>query len=143
MKKLFSLLTLAALACAAPTVASAAAAATPAPASSPAPKSVRPFPYYGDVDTVEASARTFTFKSKKGNVRTFHVGKTAKITKDSKDGPAADFSIVTVGAYAAGSCTKDGEGKYEVVTLHVGPKPAKKEKATPDPKGSATPAPKS
>jgi hypothetical protein len=148
MKKLFSLLTLAALACAAPTLALAAkkkpdatpAAATPAPAATPEP-SGKPFPYHGDVDTVDASGKTFTFKSKEGNVRTFHVGDTAKVTKVSKDGPAADFSIVTVGAYAAGTCTKTGDRKYEVVTLHVGPKPAKKEKATPAAK--ATPAPKS
>jgi len=153
MNKLFSLLTLAALACAAPTLALAAKKATPtpaptaatpapAPASTPEPKSARPFPYHGDVDTVDASAKTFTFKSKEGNVRTFHVGETAKVTKVSKDGPTADFSIVKVGAYAAGTCTKSGDRKYEIVTLHVGPKPAKKEKATPEPKGPATPAPK-
>jgi hypothetical protein len=150
MKKLLSLLTLTALACAAPTLtlaaakktptpAPAAATPAPAPASTPDPKSARPFPYHGDVDTVDASAKTFTFKSKEGNVRVFHVGDTAKVTKVSKDGPAADFNIVTVGAYAAGTCTKTGDRKYEIVTLHVGPKPAKKEKAVP---AKATPTPK-
>ena len=125
-------------------------AATPAPAgATPAPeqKETRPFPYHGDVSTVDAAAKIFTMKSKEGNVRTFHVGETAKVTKVSKDGPAADFSIVTVGSYAAGTCTKAGDRKYEVVTLHIGPKPAKKEKAsaaaskTPGgPPASATPA---
>ena len=146
MKYLLSLLALAALVCAAPTLTLAAskktpaatpAGATPAPTATPDPKNARPFPYHGDVDTVDASAKTFTFKSKEGNVRTFHVGDTAKVTKVSKDGPTADFSIVTVAAYAAGTCTKTGDRQYEIVTLHVGPKPAKKEKAAP-----ATPAPK-
>ena len=153
MKKLFSVLALAALACSAPTLAlaapkktptpsptPAAATPTPVPASTPDPKSARPFPYHGDIDTVDALAKTFTFKSKEGNVRVFHVGDTAKVTKVSKDGPAADFSIVTVGGYAAGTCTKVGDRRYEIVTLHVGPKPVKK--ATPAPKGPATPTPK-
>jgi len=149
MKKLLALLTIPALALAIPTVSSAAskkatptpAAATPAPAgATPEPKEAKPFPYHGDVATVDASAKTFTFKSKEGNVRTFHVGDTAKITKGDKNGPAADFSIVTVGAYAAGTCTKTGAHEYEVVTLHVGEKPAPKSKATPATK--ATPAPK-
>jgi hypothetical protein len=88
---------------------------------------------------VDAETKTFTFKSKEGNVRTFHVGDTSKLTKVSKDGPAGDFSMITVGAYAAGTCTKAGDRKYENVTLHVGPKPAPKVKA---PKATATPAPK-
>jgi hypothetical protein len=147
MKKLLSLLTLAALACSVPTLAFAAkkttptpAPSTPAPAAAPSatPAAKKAAPYYGDVATVDASAKTFTFKSQKGNVRTFHVGSTTKITKDSKDGPAADFSIVTVGAYAAGTCHKTGDNQYDVVTLHVGPKPAPKPKAP-----KATPAPKS
>ena len=150
MKKLLALLTIPALALALAIPASAAskktpagtpAAATPAPATPAA--SGKSSPYYGDVDTVDAAAKTFTFKSKKGNVRTFHVTEATKITKDSKDGPAADFSIVTVGAYAAGSCKKTADDQYDVVTLHVGAKPAPKTKATPAPKATtATPAPK-
>jgi hypothetical protein len=148
MKKLLSLLTLAALACSVPTLTFAAKKTTPTPAPStpasapsatPEAKSAKPFPYHGDVATVDAEAKTFTFKSKEGNVRTFHVGDTAKLTKVSKDGPAGDFSMITVGAYAAGTCTKTGDRKYEIVTLHVGPKPAPKVKA---PKTTPAPAPK-
>ena len=157
MKKLLSLLTIPALALALPSLALGASkkppAATPAPTTTPASatpapeqKETRPFPYHAEIATVDAASKTFTFKSKEGNVRTFHVGDSAKVTKGSKDGPAADFSIVTVGGYAAGTCTKTGDHKYEVVTLHVGPKPPKKEKTTPAPRtpatSSATPAPK-
>ena len=158
MKKLLSLLTIPALACAMPPLAQAAAkkppadapSATPAPPTTPAPeqKEKRPFPFHDNVMSVDAAAKTFTMKSKEGNIRTFHVGDAAKVTKNSKDGPSADFSIVTVGAYAGGTCAKIGDHKYEVVTLFVRPRLLKKEKAAAAakaptvPESSATPASK-
>jgi hypothetical protein len=142
MKYLLALLTISALALGAPMLASAApkpaaSDATP-PAATPAAAPDKPntFPFHGDVTAVDATAKTFTCKSKGGSERVFHVGENAKPTKEGWSG---DFSTITVGAYATGTCTKTGDRKFEVATLHIGTKPVKK--ATPSPKPTVTPKP--
>ena len=81
--------------------------------------------YYGDVASVDASAKTFTFKNKLGMERVFSVGADTKITKDGKP---ADFGAITVGAYATGSYKKTADGKLETAKVNIGPKPEKKAK---------------
>jgi hypothetical protein len=146
MKKLLTLLTISALAVGVPVPASAAtkttSSDTPTPASTPpaapTPDKSRPFPFHGDVTAVDSTAKTFTCKSKGGNERVFHVGENAKPTKEGWGG---EFSSIIVGAYATGTCTKTGDRKFEVATLHIGTKPVKK--ATPAPKAATTPKPTS
>lgn len=96
-----------------------------APAAKPDAAATKPFPYHGDVAAVDATAKTFTFKNKDGKERLFSVTDKTEI---EKDGAKADFAAITVGAYAAGQCNKSGEGKFEAVSVKIGPKPAKKAK---------------
>lgn len=107
----------------------AAQAAAPAPAAAApaadAKKDGKPFPYHGDVAAADATAKTFTFKNKDGKERVFSVTDKTEI---EKDGAKSDFAAITVGAYAAGQCTKTAEGKFEAVSVKIGPKPAKKAK---------------
>jgi hypothetical protein len=105
--------------------------AKPAEAKDPS----RPLPYRGDVAAVDATAKTFTFKNKDGKERVFQVGADTKITKEDKP---ADFSAITVGAYATGSYKKGADGKLEVASVKIGPKPEKKPAA----EGDAKPAEK-
>jgi hypothetical protein len=145
MKNTLTLLTIPALFFSVPMLASAASkpapSETPSPAATPAPLPTpdksHPFPFHGDVAAVDSTAKTFTVKSKAGgSERVFHVGENAK---PAKEGWSGDFAAITVGAYATGTCTKTGAGKFEVATLHIGAKPVKK--ATPAPKASPTPKP--
>lgn len=121
----------------------AAAPAAPAPAAAApaAAKSDKPFPYHGDVAAVDATAKTFTFKNKDGKERVFSVTDKTEI---EKDGAKADFAAITVGAYAAGQCTKSAEGKFDATSVKIGPKPAKKAKdaAAPAKPADAKPAEK-
>ena len=137
MKKLLTLtlataLSLPLCAFAAPAKKEAAAPAAPAkpaevqkPDAAPAEKSTKPFPYHGDVAAADAAAKTFTFKNKDGKERLFTVTDKTEI---EKEGAKADFAAITVGAYAAGRCTKTAEGKFEAVSVKIGPKPAPKAK---------------
>ena len=143
MKKLFTFLTISALALSVSMAASAtpkpSASDTPAPAAtpSPTPEKAHPFPFHGEVAAADSTAKTFTVKSKDGRERVFHVGDNAKPT--TKDGWSGDFGSITVGAYATGTCTKTGNQKFEIISLHIGTKPVKK--TTPTPKPTATPKP--
>jgi hypothetical protein len=111
--------------------------ATPSPATpTPAPEKSRPFPFHGDVAAVDSAAKTFTVKNKDGRERVFHVGENAKPTKDGWSG---EFSAITVGSFATGTCTKTGNQRFEIATLHIGTKSVKK--ASPAPKAAATPKP--
>ena len=111
--------------------------ATPSPATpTPTPEKSRPFPFHGDVSAVDPGARTFIVRNKDGRERVFHVGENAKPTKDGWSG---EFSAITVGSFATGTCTKTGNQRFEIATLHIGTKSVKK--ASPSPKASATPKP--
>jgi hypothetical protein len=145
MKKLLTLLAISVFAfgfsmrvCAAPKPSSSDApspTATPTPAATPAPDKSRPFPFHGDVSAVDSTAKTFTLKNKVGGSdRVFHVGENVK---PAKEGWSGEFSSITVGIFATGTCTKTGDRRFEVATLHIGTKPVKK--ATPTAKPNATP----
>ena len=127
-----------------PAAAQAPAAEVKKPDAAPAKeeaKAGKPFPYHGDVAAVDATAKTFSFKNKDGKERVFSVTDKTEI---EKDGAKADFAAITVGAYAAGQCTKSAEGKFDATSVKIGPKPAKKAKdaAAPAKPADAKPAEK-
>jgi hypothetical protein len=126
MKKFLTLSLIAALGL--PLIGFAAAKEGKPAAAAAEVKTAKPFPYRGEVASVDASAKTFTFKNKDGKERVFSVAEKAEI---DKDGAKADFAAVTVGAYAAGQCTKTAEGKFEATSVKIGAKPEKKGKGDP------------
>lgn len=109
------------------------------PAASPAKKPRNP-PYRGNVDTADASAKTFTIKGKK-NTRTFTVTPTTKLLK--RAGGEAAFEDLKTGEYVTGTAKKTGENAYEALSVKVGPKlePAAPAAASPASSPEATPAP--
>lgn len=84
----------------------------------------RALPYHGDVAAVDAATRTFTFKNKDGKERVFRVSDTTAIMAG---GAKADFSAITMGAYATGQYSKAADGKLEAISVKIAPKPEKKE----------------
>ena len=121
-------------------VAALAQAPAASPAASPAKKPRNP-PYRGNIDTADASAKTFTIKGKK-NTRTFTVTPTTKLLK--RAGGDATFADLKTGEYVTGSCKKTGENVYEAISVKVGPKPvaaAASPAPAASPAASATPAP--
>ncbi|MDQ3622202.1 MAG: hypothetical protein M3463_06905 [Verrucomicrobiota bacterium] len=143
MKKLLPILTIAAIALGVPSSGLAAekkakSAAAPAPADAVKPaekpaeaaRSTQALPYRGDVAAVDAAAKTFTFKNKDGKERVFHASSKTRIMKD---GAAADFDAISVGAHATGQYTKTADGKLELVSVKIGPKAEKTGEASDKP----------
>lgn len=120
-------------------VAASAQAPAASPAASPAKKPRNP-PYRGNIDTADASAKTFTIKGKK-NTRTFTVTPTTKLLK--RAGGDAAFEDLKTGEYVTGSAKKTGENAYEALSVKVGPKPEPAASAAASPASSpgSTPAP--
>lgn len=104
--------------------AKAAEAADGEEADSPQAGPTRALPYHGDVAAVDAASRTFTFKNKDGKERVFRVSDTTSIMAG---GAKADFSAITMGAYATGQYSKAADGKLEAISVKIAPKPEKKE----------------
>ncbi len=104
-----------------------------APAAEP---SERLIPYHGKVDSVDATAKTFTIKGKEKD-RVFSVTDKTTIMKD---GAAADLAALTAGEEVHGSAKKTGDN-WEAVKVTVGAKAkgAKKEEAKPAGAGAAKP----
>ena len=100
-----------------------AAATKPKPATTP---------MKGKIDAVDAVARSITVGE-----RTFLVLSTTKITKN---GEPALFSDAKVGEECGGAYKTTAEGKLELTSLRVGPKPTKettaKEKQAPKEKAA-------
>ena len=100
----------------------AADSAAPAPAKKEAGAKAKPAttPMKGKIDAVDAAAKTITV-----GTRTFAVTSTTKITKDGK--PAV-FADAKVGEEVGGAYKTSAEGKLELTSLRVGPKPAATDK---------------
>lgn len=141
MKKLFSLMTLTAVALAVPTGSFAAdkkikkdtPAATPAPAAKapetkPAatPSAGKAMGMYVKVDTIDAATKTFTHKNKDGTEVKFVATEKTEV----KNGEAAaTFADIKVGDTVSGSRIKKSATEYDVVKItKFGPAPEKKTK---------------
>ncbi len=119
MKKLSTLCLIAALT-ALCNIAVTAADDKPAPAEKGEKKATKHLPFHGKVDAVDKTAKTL-----KVGERTFHVTSTTKITKAGKP---AILDDATVGEEVAGSYHEGEQGQLEVMSLRIGPKPAKEGK---------------
>jgi len=96
------------------------AADKPAPSEKGEKKAAKHLPFHGKVEAVDKNAKTL-----KVGERTFHVTSTTKITKAGKPAILED---ATVGEEVGGSYHEGEEGKLEVLSLRIGPKPAKEGK---------------
>jgi hypothetical protein len=143
MKRLFGIVTMAAVALALPLQVMAAEkkmkteAADAAPGAEKAPAADagagRALPFQATVEAIDPAAGTFTTKNKKGKVVTFTVSESTTITKN--DAPAK-IEDVTVGETVRGTRTKSGEGQWAVTSLMIGAKDA----AASQPEAAAKPA---
>lgn len=106
-----------------------------APAASPAPSPAKKrqmsitTTFRGNIETVDAGAKSFTVKGKKAT-RTFKVTATTTLLK--RAGGNASFDDLKAGDYVTGSGKKTGETQVDVVSMKVGPKgsgPASKKKS--------------
>jgi hypothetical protein len=88
----------------------------PAPAEKKASKHI---PFHGKADAVDKNAKTI-----KVGERTFHVTSDTKITKAGKP---AHFEEATVGEDVAGAYHEGEGGTLELMSLRIGPKPAKED----------------
>jgi type II secretory pathway pseudopilin PulG len=154
MKRLFGILTMAAVVLAlslqvtaaekkVKTEAAEAGAAAEKAAATEA-GAARALPFQAKVETVDPTAGTFTTTNKKGKVVTFTVNETTTITKN--DAPAK-ITDITVGEMVRGTRTKTGEGQWTVSSLMIGakdaaaakPSAARKKEATEEPKAEVKP----
>jgi hypothetical protein len=100
--------------------------ATPAPeaaaSASPMAKETsmtRAIPYRGKVASADASAKTFTITSKKGESRVFKVTDETKIMKA---GAAATMADIVADEEVRGSYLKKEDGSLEAKKVNLGPK---------------------
>lgn len=95
----------------------------PAPAQKdkPAKKVTRNIPFHGKIDSVDTTA-----KSVKVGERTFHVMADTKFTKAGK---TATFDDAKAGEEVGGSYHEGANGKLQLTSLRIGPKPETKKKA--------------
>lgn len=77
-------------------------------------------PFHGKIDAVDMTAKTI-----KVGERTFQVTSSTKITKAGKP---ATLDEATVGEEAGGYYKKTEDGKLELLSLRIGPKPEKEAK---------------
>ena len=118
MNKLFTLCLIAAIT-ALCNLSGTAADSKPAPGEKGEKKGADHVPFHGKVDAIDKIAKTL-----KVGERTFHVTSTTKITKAGKP---AGLDDATVGEVVGGSYHGGEEGKLELMSLRIGPKPAKEE----------------
>lgn len=106
------------------------AAADAAATAETAPKKPRRLPFRGKISTIEADKKWLIVKGKTG-VRTFMIHKNTKIIKDGKPGT---FAMAKPGDEIGGYAEKGKQpNTYKVLTLRIGPKPKKLNRAPPHP----------
>ena len=105
--------------------AEAPAAEAPKAAEAAKPKSDKPLPMHARADSIDASAKTFTHKTKDGKeVKNVVTAKT-EIKNHDKD---ATFADIKVGDYVSGLRHKKSDTEYEVVKItKFGPEEKKAE----------------
>ena len=153
MKKLFTLMTVAAFAFASgamaaekkapaekPADAAKKAVEKPAEAVKEAAAEAKPMPMHSRADVIDTAAKTFTNKRKDG-VEVKHVVTDKTEIKNGE--AAAKFEDIKAGDYVNGLRLKKSETEYEVVKItKIGPAPEKKDAAEGDKKPEAKPADK-
>jgi hypothetical protein len=154
MKKLFTLMTVAAFAFApgsmaaekkvaaekAPAEKAVDAAKKPAEAVKEAAAEAKPLPMHSRADTVDAAGKTFTTKRKDG-VEVKHVVTDKTEIKNGE--AAAKFEDIKAGDFVNGLRLKKSETEYEVVKItKIGPAPEKKPAVEGDKKVEEKPADK-
>lgn len=81
-------------------------------------KAVQPFPYKGNVASIDVGAKTFTIKGK-NRERLFAVTATTQLLKDGAPGPWEDLKV---GDAVSGRAIKKAEGQFEAVSVKFGAK---------------------
>ena len=153
MKKLFTLMTVAAFAFAPgsmaaekkmpaekPADAAKKAVEKPAAAVKEAAVEAKTLPMHSRADVIDAAAKTFTNKRKDGVEVKHVITDKTEIKNGEADAKLAD---IKVGDYVSGSRIKKSETEYEVVKItKFGPAPEKKDKVEGDKKAEEKPADK-
>jgi hypothetical protein len=121
---LFSAVLLAASLVITPFVASAQDSATP-PAAGAEARQPRPYPFNGKINAVDKEKKTITLLGKEKN-RTLHVDDKTRIVKNEKPASLADAAV---GDEIAGQLRKMDDGREILVSLRIGPKPAREQPA--------------
>jgi len=94
--------------------AEAPAAEAPKAAEAAKPKSNKPLPFHSVVDSIDASAKTFTHKNKDGKEVKFVVTAKTEIKNGDKD---ATFADIKVGDDVHGNRMKTSDTEYQVVKI--------------------------
>lgn len=122
MKPLLLIFLIAAISVSAPfTIPAADNPPSPAQKDKPAKKETRNIPFHGKIDSVDKAA-----KSIKVGERTFFVMAETKFTKAGKP---ATFEDAKAGEEVGGSYHEGANGKLQLTSLRIGPKPEAKKKA--------------
>jgi len=97
----------------------AATAASPSP--EPAPTApARPIPFNGKIFAVDKAAKTFSTQNKEKKIRIFEINAETKIAKNNKP---ATFDDLKDGDEIRGSALKKGDGRFDVLSVNIGPRP--------------------
>jgi len=95
------------------------ATASPSPvATSTAP--ARPIPFNGKIFSIDKVAKTFSTQNKEKKIRTFEITTETKITRNNKP---ANFEDLKDGEEIRGSAMKKGDGRFDVLSVNIGPRP--------------------
>jgi len=86
----------------------------PKPAEAPKVKTDKPMPMHSMVDSIDATAKTFTHKNKDGTLVKHMVTAKTEIKNGGKD---AKFEDIKVGDYVSGLRLKKSDTEYEVVKI--------------------------
>ena len=105
------------------------------PEAPPKARTPRGMPFKGKIKAVDKAAKTITLDREKSNV--LFVTSQSKLTKAGK--PAV-FDDATVGE-EVGGLAREKDGKLEIVSLRIGPKPTEEAKPEPKPKKEKEKAP--
>jgi len=100
--------------------------ATPKPAETPKVKVEKPMPMHAVVDSIDATAKSFTHKNKDGKMITYMVTDKTEIKNGEK---IAKFEDIKVGDNVHGMRLKKSESEYDVVKItKFEPEPTKPKK---------------
>ena len=83
-------------------------------------KASRHYPFHGSVEAIDGAAKTF-----KVGERTFSFGAEARVMKS---GQPSSFGEIKAGDAVSGAYLVGEDGKLEIMSLRIGPKPGKEGK---------------
>ena len=101
------------------------AASKESPVASPSPEPAstapsRPIPFNGKIFAVDKVARTFSTQNKEKKTRIFEITAETKIVRNNKP---ATFDDLKDGEEIRGSAMKKGDGRFDVLSVNIGPRP--------------------